>query len=249
MLRLPGGQRAARAHAGGHAGWRHRPRRRATTSSSVGRVGAGGRSAGAGRSSAPPRARRALSGGRHQVAAGRRGEGPRRAPRGPLRACPPSRRFPGRCPVETLIPCSRSRRRWRSLAVPAKNRPRRKMRGRGAAGRVQLAGGGAHGPRLPAGARRDARGLPLIRRTTATGTASRCRRTPTRARCIHVSGGYAVPNTAVNFSVNLLREDGQQSLARRSRPARAGGAPAQWTSCCPSPSRTRGWSCSSATTR
>ncbi len=33
---------------------------------------------------------------------------------------------------------------------------------------------------------------------------------------IHISGGYAVPNTAVNFSVNLLRVDGQQSLARRS---------------------------------
>ena len=44
-------------------------------------------------------------------------------------------------------------------------------------------------------------------------------RTPADANArtlIHITGGYAVPNTAVNFAVNLLREDGQQSLARRS---------------------------------
>ncbi len=44
-------------------------------------------------------------------------------------------------------------------------------------------------------------------------------RTPSNADArtlVHVTGGYAVPNTAVNFSVNLLREDGQQSLARAS---------------------------------
>ncbi len=33
---------------------------------------------------------------------------------------------------------------------------------------------------------------------------------------IHLRGGYAAPNTAVNLSLNLLREDGQLSLARKS---------------------------------
>lgn len=32
---------------------------------------------------------------------------------------------------------------------------------------------------------------------------------------LHLSGGYGVPNTAVNFSLNLLREDGVMSLATR----------------------------------
>jgi hypothetical protein len=33
---------------------------------------------------------------------------------------------------------------------------------------------------------------------------------------LHLTGGYAVPNTAVNLALNLLREDGQTSLARKS---------------------------------
>ena len=31
---------------------------------------------------------------------------------------------------------------------------------------------------------------------------------------LHVNGGYGVPNTAVNFAVNVLREDGASSIAR-----------------------------------